>query len=106
MVSLTLVLSGATFTFADKTSVKREKNFMVLFDGTSTEHWMNARSGEFPSKGWVIEDGCLKHQAKGGGGDIITKGRYDQFDFRFEWKVAKGANSGVCLLYTSDAADE
>jgi hypothetical protein len=95
MVSLTLVLSGATLTFADKTSVKREKNFMVLFDGKSTEHWMNARSGKFPSKGWVIEDGCLKHQAKGGGGDIITKGRYDQFDFRFEWKVAKGANSGV-----------
>ena len=26
---------------------------------------------------------------------IITRGTYEQFDFRFEWKVAKGANSGV-----------
>ena len=43
----------------------------------------------------MIEDGCLKHVAKGGGGDIITRGKYEQFDFRFEWKVAKGANSGV-----------
>ena len=56
---------------------------------------MNAKSGKFPEKGWVIEDGCLKHVAKGGGGDIITRGKYEQFDFRFEWKVAKGANSGV-----------
>ena len=49
---------------------------------------MNAKSGKFPEKGWVIEDGCLKHVAKGGGGDIITRGKYEQFDFRFEWKVA------------------
>ena len=46
-------------------------------------------------RGWAIEGDCLKHAAKGGGGDIITRSTYEQFDFRFEWKVAKGANSGV-----------
>jgi hypothetical protein len=80
---------------AEKKSAKVEKGFVALFDGTTTDQWMNARSGKFPAKGWVIEDGCLKHAAKGGGGDIITRGTYEQFDFRFEWKVAKGANSGV-----------
>ena len=83
------------FALAEQKNVNKEKGFMVLFDGTSTGQWMNASSGKFPVKGWVIEDGCLKHEAKGGGGDIITKGKYEQFDFRFEWKVAKGANSGV-----------
>ena len=78
---------------AEKKSAKVEKGFVALFDGTTTDQWMNARSGKFPEKGWVIEDGSLKHVAKGG--DIITRSTYEQFDFRFEWKVAKGANSGV-----------
>ena len=59
-------------------------------------------SGKF-RKGWVIEDGCLKHVAKGGGGVIITRGKYEQFDFRFEWKVAKGANSGVKYFISASA---
>ena len=80
---------------AEKKSAKVEKGFVALFDGTTTDQWMNAGSVKFPAKGWVNEDGCLKHAARGGGGDIITRGTYGQFDFRFEWKVAKGANSGV-----------
>ena len=80
---------------AEKKSAKVEKGFVALFDGTTTDQWMNARSGKFPGKGWAIEGDCLKHAAKGGGGDIITRSTYEQFDFRFEWKVANGANSGV-----------
>jgi hypothetical protein len=80
---------------AEKKSAKVEKGFVALFDGTTTDQWVNARSGKFPGKGWAIEGDCLKHAAKGGGGDIITRSTYEQFDFRFEWKVAKGANSGV-----------
>ena len=94
-VALTAALSTPILAEKKKRGAGKEKNFVSLFDGTSTDQWMNAKSGKFPEKGWVIEDGCLKHVAKGGGGDIITRGKYEQFDFRFEWKVAKGANSGV-----------
>ena len=92
-----IALTGVMMTpvLAEKKSAKLEKGFVALFDGKSIDQWMNARSGKFPEKGWVIEDGSLKHVAKGGGGDIITRSTYEQFDFRFEWKVAKGANSGV-----------
>ena len=93
--AVALTACGVDSAWADEKSAKLEKGFTALFDGSSTDQWMNARSGKFPAKGWVIEDGCLKHEAKGGGGDIITRGTYEQFDFRFEWKVAKGANSGV-----------
>ena len=95
MVALTAALSTPVLAEKKKRGAGKEKNFVSLFEGTSTDQWMNAKSGKFPEKGWVIEDGCLKHVAKGGGGDIITRGKYEQFDFRFEWKVAKGANSGV-----------
>ena len=94
-IALTGVMMTPVLAEKKKKGAKLEKGFVALFDGESTDQWMNAGSGKFPAKGWVIEDGCLKHAAKGGGGDIITRSTYEQFDFRFEWKVAKGANSGV-----------
>lgn len=95
LVAATLAGMMTTSVLAEKKSAKLEKGFVALFHGESTDQWMNAGSGKFPTKGWTIEDGCLKCAPKGGGGDIITRGTYEQFDFRFEWKVAKGANSGV-----------
>jgi len=94
-IALTGVMTTSVLAEKKKKGAKLGKGFVALFDGSSTDQWMNAGNGKFPSKGWVIEDGCLKHAAKGGGGDIITRGTYEQFDFRFEWKVAKSANSGV-----------
>ena len=95
LVAIALAGVMTTPVLAEKERAKLENGFVALFDGKSTNQWMNARSGKFPAKGWTIEDGCLKCAPKGGGGDIITRGTYEQFDFRFEWKVAKGANSGV-----------
>ena len=95
ILSLSLMGGFGVTALAEKKTSKKEKRFVSLFNGSSTDQWMNAKSGKFPDKGWVIEDNCLKHVAKGGGGDIITKNKYEEFDFRFEWKVAKGANSGV-----------
>ena len=92
-IALAGMMTGTAL--AERKNAKKEKGFTALFDGSSTGQWMNARSGKFPARGWSIEDGCLKCAPKGGGGDIITRGKYEQFDFRFEWKVAKGANSGV-----------
>jgi len=94
-IALTGVMMTPVLAEKKKKGTKLEKGFVALFDGSSTDQWMNAGTGKFPAKGWTIKDGCLKHTAKGGGGDVITRSTYEQFDFRFEWKVAKGANSGV-----------
>jgi hypothetical protein len=101
-VSLSLIGGLGSSALAEKIASKKEKRFVSLFNGSSTDQWMNAKSGEFPDKGWIIEDNCLKHVAKGGGGDIITRNKYEEFDFRFEWKVAKGANSGVKYFIIRD----
>jgi hypothetical protein len=78
----------------------------ALFDGKTTAGWRGFKKPSFPEKGWVVENGWLKHVAKGaapaGGGDIITVDTFDNFDLQFEWKVAPGANSGVKYLVTED----
>jgi len=78
----------------------------ALFDGKTTAGWRGFKKPAFPDKGWVVENGWLKHVAKGtdsqSGGDIITVDTFDNFDLQFEWKVALGANSGVKYLVTED----
>jgi hypothetical protein len=67
----------------------------VLFDGTSTEAWRGYRQAGFPAEGWSIADGALHHAEGGGGGDLVTKRTYRNFELEFEWKIAPGGNSGV-----------
>lgn len=74
---------------------QRNDGWRNLFNGKHTQQWRGFKKESFPDKGWVIENDCIKHISKGGGGDIITKQKYGQFDFQWEWKVAPGANSGV-----------
>ncbi len=74
---------------------QREAGWRNLFNGKTTAKWRGFLKEGFPEKGWVVEDGTIKHISRGGGGDIVTKQRYEQFDFSWEWKVAPGANSGV-----------
>lgn len=72
----------------------------ILFDGTSAEHFRGFRKDAMPSKGWVVRDGALCCEAGGGGGDIVTREEYADFELAFEWRVAPGGNSGV--IYRCD----
>jgi len=95
--AMALILAGAALAAQ---SAPRER---VLFDGKTTTGWRGFKKATFPEKGWVVEDGWLKHlAAKGedsqGSGDIITIDTFDNFDLSFEWKIAPGGNSGVKYL--------
>lgn len=80
------------------------KDWVVLFDGTSTDNFRGYGKETFPETGWIIEDGALKvegsgrGEAGGGGGDIITKNKYGNFELSLEWKVSEGGNSGIFYL--------
>ena len=98
-----IVLMLAGVTLAGQTA-PRER---LLFDGKTTNGWRGFKKATFPERGWVVQNGWLKHVAVGGqdsqgGGDIITVDTFDNFDLQFEWKVALGANSGVKYLVTED----
>lgn len=85
------------------TDAGKKEGWKLLFDGTSTENFRSYGKETFPSKGWVVENGTLKvlgsgHGEAGGGGDIITKNKYKNFEFSLEWKVSPGGNSGIFYL--------
>ncbi len=88
-----LWIAAATLNAADPKS--DAAGWIPLFDGHTTDGWRGFGKPAFPAQGWIVEDGWLKHTAKGGGGDIVTTGTFENFELQWEWKVAPGANSGV-----------
>jgi len=87
--------------FLDNTLTEREKaeGWILLFDGKTSSGWMNARSGKFPENGWEIKDGTLtmnpESKKPGGGGDIVTTGKFKSFELIIDFKYTKGANGGI-----------
>jgi hypothetical protein len=66
----------------------------ILFDGNGTEKWRSKSGDDFPNKGWKIENGLLFLGSKGGG-DIVTREKYGNFELVFEFKLTNEANSGI-----------
>ncbi len=77
------------------TEVEQAAGWQLLFNGRDTTAWRSFGKPTFPAQGWVVEDGWLKHREQGGGGDIVTTNTLGDFEFSFEWRLAKGANGGV-----------
>lgn len=67
----------------------------LLFDGENPVGLVGFKSETFPTEGWEIVDGTIVHRAGEGGGDIVTRETYVDFEFRCDWKVAPGGNSGI-----------
>ena len=89
----------ATTTAPEKETISSPKGeWMVLFDGISGEHWRGYGQDAFPSKGWTVKNGALTLLAKSGGGDIMTREKFHNFDLQLEFMTAKGANSGILYL--------
>jgi hypothetical protein len=65
---------------------------IALFDGHSLRGWTDI-NGKPPSPGWEVVEGAIHRCGKAG--DLLTEGRYENFDLRFEWKVLRGGNSGL-----------
>ncbi len=81
---------------------EKAEGWVLLFDGESTEGWRAFRQPTFPTNGWAVENRCLRHVGKGGGGDIITRERYTSYELRFDWRINAGGNSGVKYFITEE----
>lgn len=80
------------------TAAEAAEGWMPLFDGRTTSGWRGFKSASFPSTGWIVEDGTLRHVKGQGGGDIVTTEQYDNFDFQLEWRISPAGNSGIKYL--------
>jgi len=78
------------------TESEAETGWQLLFDGNDLSQWRNYRH-EAINPQWLIEDGTMVLSA-GGGGDLITRESYRNFDLKLEWNIAEVGNSGIFFL--------
>jgi len=80
----------------------------LLFDGKSAHAFRKGKQGKnFPEKGWEVKDGVLT-VCPGGerGPSITTRERYGDFEFKIDFKVTDGANSGIKYFVREDGGLE
>lgn len=70
------------------TADEKAAGFELLFDGKSLEGWQQ-------SGNWKVADGVITRDGKGGSLVYTAKKMPDDFELHFQWKVAKGSNSGI-----------
>ncbi|MCL1934330.1 MAG: DUF1080 domain-containing protein [Candidatus Azobacteroides sp.] len=83
---------------------KDKDGFITLFDGTTFKGWRGYDQDTVPGR-WTIDNGAIKFTGSGegeaqktDGGDLIFGHKFKNFELTFDWKVAKGSNSGVFVL--------
>ena len=79
---------------------EKRTGWRLLWDGQTTKGWRGAMLSGFPEKGWEINDGILKILPSSdgkstNGGDIVTNKTYANFELSIDFKITKGANSGI-----------
>jgi len=89
------------------TDTEKAAGWRLLWDGKSTDNWRTPKPDQSPVKGWEITNGILTvlpsgGGESGGGGDILSKERYAQFELVADFKITEGANSGIKYFVQPD----
>ncbi|HEX5069188.1 MAG TPA: DUF1080 domain-containing protein [Vicinamibacterales bacterium] len=100
LVTAVVILGAATVLSASVpqagpntlTAAERSAGWRLMFDGRKIDQWRGFKEKGVPP-GWQVVDGTIKQVADGP--DLVSLEEYGSFDFRFDWIVAPGANSGV-----------
>ena len=67
---------------------EKKAGFELAFNGKDLSGWKH-------SGNWKVEDGVITRSGRGGSLTFTKKKVPDDFELWFQWKVAKGSNSGV-----------
>ncbi|MFI5156311.1 MAG: DUF1080 domain-containing protein [Chitinophagales bacterium] len=90
------------------TDAEKKSGWALLFDGKSMAGWRFYQNK--PNDSWEVVDGQLhcKREAVKQHADLVTREQYASFELELDWKVDKGANSGLLyhVLETKKAAYE
>jgi hypothetical protein len=86
---------------------KAQDGWQPLFDGKTLDGWRGYKKADATETRWKVTDGMLCLPGLDGTDtrgqrDIISRDTYDQFELRWEWRVAQGANSGVKYFVLED----
>ena len=97
ILTITLLLSSTVFA-ADNQLTKEEKaeGWQLLFDGQSISEWRNYQKPDLSSQ-WVVNSGVMQLTGHGGG-DILTRKSFKNYDLKLDWKISQVGNSGIFIL--------
>jgi hypothetical protein len=93
-----LLAAAATLAAQHNTLTPQEKaqGWRLLFDGKTFRNWEEPGKKSPPGDSYSIEDGCLKAKASPRfNEDLFTADTYQNFELKFDWKVAPRGNTGV-----------
>lgn len=90
---------------ADLSTFPKDKDGKItLFDGKTFNGWRGYDRTDVPAA-WEVVDGTIHIKGSGAGeagakdgGDLIFAHKFKNYELEFEWKVAKGSNSGVLYM--------
>lgn len=71
------------------TAAEQAAGWKLLFDGTSLAAWASFQNFDTAPAAppcWQIEEGCLVLKPKVGGGDLVSKEAFANFELRLEWR--------------------
>ncbi len=93
---------GGSAAQMDNTLTKSEAKggWVLLFDGKSMDNFRGFRKEEVPAS-WGIEDAAVALVGRGGG-DILTKNQYENYELMLDWKISEGGNSGIIYNVSID----
>lgn len=98
--ALTIMLTVSSCALANAadnqlTPQEQQAGWQLLFDGKDMSKWRNFKSDSI-NPAWIIEDNAMTLTK--GGGDILTKKQYKNFELQIEWKISTKGNSGIFVL--------
>ena len=84
------------------TAKEKKEGWVLLFNGKNLDGWTSVGKDAPPAFGWVVKNGILNVRKQGDkrGGDIITRDQYSDFDLKVDFRITKGANSGIKYFFT------
>jgi hypothetical protein len=89
---------------------EKSAGWILLFDGKDLKGWHSYLKTS-PGKAWtarngsiVLDTGRRNGYQVAGGGDLVTEGEYDNFDFRLQWNIQACGNSGIIFYVHEDSA--
>ncbi len=89
------------------TSKEKKEGWKLLFDGKTTTGWHSyGRAASGPS--WKVDDGTIYYdtadERKLHDRDLVTNNEYENFDLKYEWRIAPKGNSGLLFDVNEDTA--
>lgn len=102
LIALAITASGTVAgQSAPNTLTTKEKaaGWTLLFDGQTTSGWRGYKQQTMP-QGWSVQNGTLTKSTETE--DIVTTGKYSDFELDVDWKIGAGGNSGIFYRGTEE----